>query len=470
MKQFRVRLFSGVMLCGLIPTGQAALNAVDPGPYTADTGFFPHWYQDTQATALDLCLSLAQSTRVPGVPGAPTYMCTILPNPGIFDDTLPIVFPTNFPDESFYFAAGAAIDDTTVDNNAAGTCVSYGANLEAAFGGGVPAPNDQVTFARIRVRVRVPATGTYIITHPYGVEIATAATATAGRGCNGNNTDISITRDIGIGAPGVFTGALAGDIGPFLMDPNGPYVETNPKTGVLETYIGDPNLTTPVTIGGVLTAVPGTPVVGGPFGNILRIQGPTQLPLAQQVDFQTDLFVLSGKLFDATLPTPLVIERTDYTRGLLGNLQTDVFATSAATATLSFTDAALNTTPMADLDANSEFHGEDSVNVPVPLSTIEVSASNPPGNLDTTNPGTLVDLVTISSATYSLGTNTLTVVASSSDEVGAPTLTLAETGDTGSGAAGVTFTPTGSFTIPPATVTVTSANGGSDTEAVLLVP
>ena len=250
---------------------------------------------------------------------------------------------------------------------------------------------------------------------------------------NGNNVDISITRDIGIGAPGDFTGALAGDVGPFLRDPNGPYVESNPTTGALETYIGDPNLTTPVTIGGVLTAVPGTPVIGGPMGNILRIQGPP----GSGVDVQTDLFTVSGKLFDATLPTPLVIERTDYTRALLGNFQTDLFATSAATATLSFTDAALNTTPMADLDANSEFHGEDSVNVPVPLSTIEVSASNPPGNLDTTDPSTLVDLVTISLASYSLGTNTLTVVASSSDEVGAPPLTLAETGDTGSGAASV---------------------------------
>ena len=238
-----------------------------------------------------------------------------------------------------------------------------------------------------------------------------------------------------------------------------------------ETFIGDPNLTTNVDFGGVPTPVAGEPVTGSPFGtNYLRIQGPPLTPGGPNLDIQTDLFVVSGKLFEATLPTPLVIKRTDYTRGLFGNLQTDVFASSALKATLSFTDAALNTTPMADLDVNSEFYGEDFVNPPVPLSTINVTTSNPPGNLDTTNPSTLVDLVTISSATFSLGTGLLTVVAASSDEVREVELTLAEIGDTGSGAAGVTFTPTGPFTIPPATVTVTSANGGSDTESVVLVP
>jgi hypothetical protein len=483
MKQFKFRLLTSALLLTLAQTGQAALNAVDPGPYTADYGFFPMWYQDTQATALDLCLSLTESSRVPGVPGAPSYMCTILPNPGIFDDTLPMVFPTNWPDEAFWFSAGAAIDDTTVDGNAAGdVCVSYGAHVEAAFGGGVPAANDQVSFARIRVRANVPATGTYIITHPYGVETSVATTATPGRGCNGNNTDISITRDIGIGAPGDFTGALTGDVGPFLrtlpgIDPtqnaDGTFTETNPVTGLPENFIGDPNLTTPVIIGGVLTAVPGTPVIGGPFGNILRIQGPVGLPPAQQVDFFTDLFALSGKVFPQTLPTPLEIVRTDYSRSLSGLSQIDVFANSASTASLIFTDVALNTTVMADLNGDSEFFGMDAVNAPVPGSLIDVTASNSaidPSNFDTTLSSTLVDLVTISSATYSLSTGMLTVVAASSDETGAPTLTLVETGATGSGAAGVTFPPAGPLPIPPATVTVTSANSGSDTEAVVLVP
>lgn len=462
MKQFKLRLLSAALLIGLAHNAQAALNAVDPGPYTADTGFFPHWYQDTQAVALDLCLSTTVSSRVPAA-APPAYMCTILPNPGIFDDALPIVFPTNFPDESFYFSAGAAIDDTTVPDPQ-NSCASYGAHIEAAFGGGIPAPNDQVTFSRIRIRANVPAVGTYTITHPYGIETAVATTATPGRGCNGNQADISITRDIGIGAPGVFTGALAGDVGPFLRSVNGPYIEG------AETFIGDPNLTTNVDFGGVATPVAGEPVIGSPFGtNFLRIQGPAELPAASQIDVQTDLFAVSGKLFAATLPTPLAIERTDYTRGLFGNFQTDVFANAPVVATLSFTDAALNTTAMQDLNANGEFYGTDSVNAPVALSSIDVTATNPPGNLDTTNSSTLVDLVTISTATYSISSQQLTVEAASSDEVGTPVLSLAGSALAGSGAAGVSFSE-GPLVIPPATVTVTSANGGSDTEAVVLIP
>ena len=80
MKRIRLRLFSGAILCGILQNGQAALNAVDPGPYTADTGFFPHWYQDTQAVVLDLCLSTTVSNQVPPAT-PPAYMCTILPKP-----------------------------------------------------------------------------------------------------------------------------------------------------------------------------------------------------------------------------------------------------------------------------------------------------------------------------------------------------------------------------------------------------
>ncbi len=74
-------------------------------------------------------------------------MCTLLPNPGIFDDELPLVFPTNWPDESFYFTGDATIVAGGVD-------LTYVSAVEAAFGGGVPAAGDQVTFARIRIRAR----------------------------------------------------------------------------------------------------------------------------------------------------------------------------------------------------------------------------------------------------------------------------------------------------------------------------
>src|SRR6187431_2759521 len=83
-------------------TAQAALFAVDPGNlgvYLPANGGFAAWYQDTHGRTLDLCLSKAVSSRVPGAPGAPSYMCNLLPTPGVFDDAQPVVFPTNFPDE-----------------------------------------------------------------------------------------------------------------------------------------------------------------------------------------------------------------------------------------------------------------------------------------------------------------------------------------------------------------------------------
>jgi hypothetical protein len=86
---------------------QAALYAVDQALRPRQRRL-PAWYQDSHGRTLDLCLTKAVSSRVAGAPGAPSYMCTLLPTPGVFDDTQPIVFPTNFPDEAFWFTADAA--------------------------------------------------------------------------------------------------------------------------------------------------------------------------------------------------------------------------------------------------------------------------------------------------------------------------------------------------------------------------
>lgn len=82
-------------------------------------------------------------------------------DPGVFDDTQPIVFPSNFPDETFWFTADAAIVDA-----ARGIDLSFGTAIEAAFAAEEPVEGDQVSFARVRIRVDVPVAGTYIITHP----------------------------------------------------------------------------------------------------------------------------------------------------------------------------------------------------------------------------------------------------------------------------------------------------------------
>lgn len=454
----------GMLLGGAIAPSEAALNAVDPGPYTEATGFFPLWYQDTSGLALELCLSPAviAAGAVPG--GLGGAACTLLPNPGIFDPAFPFVFPAaagdcpqdpanptvcNFPDESFYFMGDAAFTsaDGTVD-------VTYVSNLEAAFANGDPAPNEQITFARIRIRIDLPPdapAGTYTVTHPYGIE---RFDVTAG-----GTKAINMTRDIGIGAAGVFTGALAGDIGPFLVDETVPTLgfipAVNPSTGLTESYIGDPN--TP------------RPVLGSPFGtNFVRVQAPDGAVLAESNEF-----TVMGKVFSAQLlPTPVQIERSTYSRAadpLSGATvaQQDVFVNAPSTGSVSFQDANGATVTMTDADADSEWYGQ-STNDPVLPATITVTADNPPGNTPSTASSDMVDLIIISRAEYSAGT--LTVEAVSSDEVDIPvltvngqTMTLVGTGPLQT----ATFT---GLTIPPARVTVASASGGSDTEEVVLLP
>lgn len=74
-------------------------------------------YQDTHGRVLDLCLSKALSSRVPVTPG----MCSLLPEPGVFDDTQDIVFPGNFPSEASWFTADALIQEpATVTASAIG--------------------------------------------------------------------------------------------------------------------------------------------------------------------------------------------------------------------------------------------------------------------------------------------------------------------------------------------------------------
>jgi len=437
-----------LILAGLIQTpAQAALFDVDPGPYLPATGGFAAWYQDTHGRVLDLCLSKAVSSRVAGAPGAPSYMCILNPAPGVFDDTLPISFPTNYPDETFWFTADAAIVDA-----ARGIDLSYGTAIEAAFAAEDVHDGDQVSFARVRIRVDVPTAGTYIITHPYGVEVFDVPAA-GGRAIN-------MTRDIGIGSPKTYTGALKGDVGPFLRGVGGPYTETNPETGASERYIGDPNLNEAVT--------------GSPFNtNFVRIEGPNGL------DLRTELFAVSGKLSNVVRPTPVIAQRSTYSRvSDNGDLraQQDVFVQAPpppGTATLISQTPNLNLT---EANSTGAWYGQSALDPALPL-TLQVTADNQlaiPSSTPTTLSMPLTDLVVIQRAEFNLNSGQLTLVASTSDETSPPGL-VAATADgvtigTLSGDGAVKTLSTGLSPIPPAKVTVTSANGGTDTEEVVLVP
>jgi hypothetical protein len=424
----------------------ATLFAVDAGPYLPANGNFAAWYQDTHGRTLDLCLSKAVSSRVPSAPGAPTYMCSLIPAPGVFDDTQPMVFPTNFPDEAFW-----ATGETTIVDAARGIDLTYVSAVEAAFSGGDPVEGDQISFARIRIRIDVPVAGTYVVTHPYGVEVFTVDTP--------GRRAINMTRDIGIGAAKTYDGALKGDVGPFLRSVNGPYTETNPVNGAAEQFVGDPNLTEAVT--------------GSPFNtNYVRIEGPYGL------DLRTTLFAVSGKLSSVVRPTPVIAQRSTYSRHAgtsAPEAQQDVFVLAPpppATVTLDSNNPVLNLT---EADSTGHWYAQSSTDPTLP-STLQVTADNHlaiASSTPTTLSSPLTDLVVISRAEYSLNSGQITIVASTSDETSPPVLTATSgTGVTigaliGDGA--VKSLATGISPNPPAQVRVTSSNGGSDTEEVVIV-
>jgi hypothetical protein len=450
------KLTPAVTLLSLIAaihgSAQAALFAVDQGPYSPQNGNFAQWYQDTHGRTLDLCLGKALSSRVPSTPGVPSYMCTLAVAAGVFDDNQPTVFPTNFPDEAFWFLADAAIPTA----GATALNLRYTAALEAAFGGGDPAPNDQISFARIRIRMDAPVAGTYTITHPYGVDVFQVDTP--------GTKAINMTRDIGIGSPGNYSGALAGDVGPFLRSVNGPYIETDPTTGIASSYIGDPNLTEQVT--------------GSPFNtNFIHVEGPNG------IDGRTDVFGITGRLSTVVRPTPTIVQRATYSRktGGTGNsgveAQEDVFSLAPPPpGTSQFVDTDNSTIAMTEANGTGSWYGQSTANPTLPVN-LQVTADNHlaiPQNTPTTVPHALTDLVSIDTANYSLSSGQLTLVASTSDAATATSLTA--TGSSGgaigtlSGDGAIKTLTTGISPIPPAKVTVTSANGGSDTEEVVIVP
>ena len=455
------RLVRGLVALPLVlglgqEAARAELNAVNPGAYLAANGFFPAWYQDTNAVGLDLCLSRANiaAGAVPG--GAGGAACTLLANPPIFDPALPITTgcltspatgTCNFPDESFYFMGDSVF-------TVGGVSVTYVSAIEAAFASGDPQANQQIVFARIRIRITLPATapgGNYTLTHPYGVDVFSVAPG-------GGIKVINATRDIGV-APGIFAGALKGDIGPFLRDASlapGVFI---PSSVPGEFYIGDPNTL--------------RPVLGSPFGtNFVRVDGP-----AGFTSVQNNLFTVMGKVHAGALATPLLIERTSYgrTTDALGATvaQQDVFVKAPPSTTTAVTaiDANGASVTMTDTDANGAWYGQTANDPTGTTRTVSVATASTAGpNTPTANASPLVDMVTISRAQYSLSAHTLTVEAASSDEVTPPVLTVNGQPLTSTGVGVLQSATLTGLTIAPATITVTSANGGSDTEEVVILP
>ncbi|MFL5431758.1 MAG: hypothetical protein ACJ79M_19245, partial [Myxococcales bacterium] len=135
----------------LTSPAHAALERVGPINPDPKVGSFPAWYQDKTGTAIEFCAPINQAEVDGGY-------CNVLTG----DVFPPEVFPTNFFDEHFYFAAGA--DLTPVSGGKALLVLA----VESAFNAAV-APGEQITFSRIRIKMTdIPVSGTYRVIHPYG--------------------------------------------------------------------------------------------------------------------------------------------------------------------------------------------------------------------------------------------------------------------------------------------------------------
>lgn len=270
----RKRVFSilaaGIFLAGLVPAAWAAL--ADVGIPIAPHGY-PAWYEDGTGLKLELC--------VPPPAGNATRPDLCIGDPLELDGDGNPINPLVITGESFWW-----LGETSMVMPGGGDAELTLA-IEGTFGGAeAPIDGQQISFGRTRIRIDTPVAGTYTVTHPYQTQVFEVVDPAEG---------INYTADIGAANflfPAVgFRGTLSAPIGPYLTWPDYEtneslqVLELDPDTGeptgvILEQYVGNPNVA--------------STVVGGPNGNIFRVQGPGG------IDVQTDQFFVMGKVFDPT--------------------------------------------------------------------------------------------------------------------------------------------------------------------------
>lgn len=433
-----------VVFAAAIPTAHAVLQQVGPVNNAPSVGGYPAWYQDTTGLALEFCDPKNQAEVDGG-------WCLLLPADV---PVVPEVFPTNFADEHFYYAADASI---TPPGNPALRALLVLA-VEAAFAGPVE-PSGLMVFSRIRVRLDpVPVDGTYRFIHPYGQELIDGVASDR----------IFFTDDVGL-SPLAFTEALAGRLGPFLLPSDTPGglelpAVLGPAPGAL--YIADAARLGPVT-GSVArdnpADPPGTFREGGSgivrSRNVFRIEGPVGSNLGGPgVDaIETTDFALVGRIFQGAIAGRAVVDRASYARSAAAGNKIDVYATGSSTLpgrlpatptpppffpTLAYFDETCTPTvvngipgppfsapvggvanPMNRTDTHY-FGQSRPATLPADI-CFQVDARDAVGNPVTTfNPVALGDQVFITAALYDPIAQRLSVSAFSSDQVVPPILTV----------------------------------------------
>jgi hypothetical protein len=437
MKRILVALFAvvsvilggGLAMAAVIPPGANGPGLAAVGPVSATDGF-PVWYKDNNGLRLEPCIAQAD-------PFCPA-------RGDLPDQTAPVSFPDNYPDEGFYDLA----DTGNLPSGFGGRARAVIA-LEQGFRNGPVVDGDQVTFARVRIKVsNLPDNTNYTFTTPAGTKVLQTS---------GKQTGLIFdTEDIGIGGVGDFSGALGGRIGPFLTWDTFPTDPTlQPNAAGKDTYVGD---------GATPHAITGSPY-GAAF-NVFRIQGPGINP-NPTVDacptvggaiadcMETNLFTVQGKV--ATTSGVSAVQAT-YSRTSAGAGTIDVFASSeSGPQAIQVSDVSpgapeFNPTGLGGSN-NGQFFARVAYTGSAPPSTLQVSNT---GDVPVSNQRiSVVDAVT-GTASYNTGSQQLTVNAVSSDTSSQRTLTVKGYGPVVSGT--YVSGPTGA---PPASVTVTSDAGGS---------
>jgi hypothetical protein len=412
----------GIATAAVIAPGTNGPGLTSVGPVSATDGF-PVWYKDKTGLRLENCIAQADPLCPARGP---------LP-----DETAPISFPDNYPDEGFYTLTNANLNVGTT-----GKALLVLA-LEQAFSVGPVIDGDQVTFARLRLKITDATDGVdYKFTTPAGVK--TLQTSKPGL--------VFDTEDIGIGGKGDFTGALGGRVGPFLTwdtYPSDPALK--PDAAGKDTYVGD---------GATAHKIKGSPY----DTNVFRIEGPgvnssptvdacptVTGPIADCIE--TDLFTVQGKL---ATTSGVTAEQATYSRSVAGSGNLDVYASSeTGPQAIQVSDASGSSTefdPTGLTGSDGHF-----------FARVGYTGAQPPTKVQVANTGdvpattkliNVVDKVT-GTASYDTDSQLLTVNAVSSDAVGARALAVTGYGAMTSGVL------TQQLDAPPVSVTVTSDAGGS---------
>ncbi len=266
------------ILAGLVAIAAPAWAAGSVSASGLPGSGFPTWYQDSAGNRVELCVD------------ASDVNCVLPPASDTYDPSQPLLFPSNYPDESFYALASSALVDTPGCGPASPPGrASVRLALEAAFINGPPAGGDQMVFGRIRIKVTsglCPNT-TYLFKQPF----ATVKLTTNGSGAIPANIG---TVDVGcVPTPGVPCDYSLATGSPVLgTAAGGGFLRWNPAVAPAAPagYLGD---------GVTLHSI-----TGGSNGNsfeILAADG-TATGLA------TDQFTVAGKLAGPLLASPSAVD------------------------------------------------------------------------------------------------------------------------------------------------------------------